>query len=213
MRNKIDHVVIGASALEQGRGVLKRKLGIEIPRGGKHDAMSTHNCVVQTGNNSFLELIAVDPEAPDPGRTRWFSLDSKVTQTRLGAAPRALCWVVSTQDLDATVAASPVDLGEVLHLSRGDLSWRLTVPQNGSLPEDGLLPAFIEWPPGPHPSQKMEDLGVRIIKIQLGHPQPEKLSAMLKALNADHLAEIHKSLEPAISFLLYSPEYGEVEIT
>ena len=52
--------------------------------------------------------------------------------------PRALCWVVDTDDLDALVANSPIDLGEVIHLSRGDRTWRLTVPKDGSLGEHGL---------------------------------------------------------------------------
>ena len=43
--------------------------------------------------------------------------------------------MVNTDDLGAVIAASPVDLGEVIELSRGDLSWRLTVPRDGSLAE------------------------------------------------------------------------------
>ena len=74
MKNKIDHFAIGAASLEQGVAALKSTLGVEVPRGGKHDAMSTHNCVAQAGNERFLEIIAVDPEAGDPGRPRWFTL-------------------------------------------------------------------------------------------------------------------------------------------
>ncbi len=78
MKHKIDHIAIGTSSLEQGIAAMKQSLGVELPRGGKHDTMSTHNCVMQAGNDSFFELIAIDPEAPaDPGRTRWFSLDEE----------------------------------------------------------------------------------------------------------------------------------------
>jgi len=113
MHNKIDHFAIGAQSLEQGVADMLDKLGVEIPRGGKHEAMSTHNCVMQVGNESFFELISIDPEAPsDPGRIRWFTLDDAATQERLAMRARALCWVVGTDDLDAIVNASPVDLGE-----------------------------------------------------------------------------------------------------
>ena len=132
MNNKIDHFAIGANNLEQGISFLQEKLGIKIPRGGKHPAMSTHNCLAQSANSSFIELISIDPEAPDPGRVRWFTLDDPKTQAQVAEAPKALCWVVNTDDLDAVIAASPVDLGEVLELSRGDLSWKLTVPKDGS---------------------------------------------------------------------------------
>ena len=104
MENRIDHFTAGTAALDQGQASLKSKLGLEIPNGSKHDAMSTHNCVCQAGNESFFELIAIDPDAPDPGRVRWFTLDDPATRARIAERPRALCWVVNTTDLDAVIA-------------------------------------------------------------------------------------------------------------
>lgn len=203
--NKIDHVAIGTDTLEQGVSAMKETLGVEVPRGGKHDAMSTHNCVMQADNESFFELIAIDPQAPaDPGRARWFTLDDPVTQARLSERPRALCWVVGTDDLDAVIAASPVDLGEVVLFTRGDRSWRLTVPKDGSLPMQGLLPAFIEWSPGPHPSTGQQDLGVTLETVHLHHPAPPALSETLVALGVDHLAQVHEG-DIALSFELKTP--------
>ena len=204
MQNKIDHFAIGASTLKQGASILKSVLGVEIPKGGKHAAMSTHNCVVQAGGESFLEIIAIDPEAPLPGRARWFTLDDASTQTRLAARPRALCWVVGTDDLDGVIANSPVDLGEVVLFTRGDRSWRLTVPSDGSLPEQGLLPAFIEWSPGPHPSSGMQDLGITLKTIRLSHPDPAGLTKKLQALGVDHLASVTEG-EAGLAFELNSP--------
>mgnify|MGYP001790900111 CR=1 FL=1 len=205
MHNKIDHFAIGADTLVQGLAALEDALGVTVPRGGKHDAMSTHNCVMQSGNESFFELIAIDPDAPaDPGRARWFTLDDPATQTRLAQRPRALCWVVGTDDLDAVIAASPVDLGEVVLFTRGDRSWRLTVPKDGSLPMNGVLPAFIEWSPGPHPSTGQQDLGVRLETVILSHPDPDALSGILKALQVDHLAEVHQG-DIALSFVVKTP--------
>lgn len=205
MKNKIDHFAIGADSLEQGIAAMKQQLGVDVPRGGKHDAMSTHNCVMQAGNESFFELISIDPDAPaDPGRVRWFTLDDPNTQSKLKKRPRALCWVVNTDDLDAVIAASPIDLGEVVTFKRGDRSWRLTVPEDGHLPGDGLLPAFIEWSPGPHPSTGQRDLGVKLQKIKLRHPEPEVLVSMLEALKVEHLASVSKG-EVALSFELETP--------
>ncbi|WP_298973143.1 VOC family protein [uncultured Roseobacter sp.] len=206
MHNKIDHFAIGADTLDQGIIAMAQALGVEVPRGGKHEAMSTHNCVMQAGNESFFELIAIDLEAPaDPGRTRWFTLDEPATQERLAERPRALCWVVGTDDLDGVLAASPVDLGEVVLFTRGDRSWRLTVPRDGSLPMGGLLPAFIEWSPGPHPSTGQQDLGVTLEQIQLSHPDPDALTKMLEALNVDHLADVQEG-PAALSFALNTPK-------
>lgn len=210
MHNKIDHFAIGAADLDQGVGALKAALGVTVPRGGKHAAMSTHNCVIQAGGERFLEIIAIDPEAPPPGRMRWFTLDDPATQSRLVERPRALCWVVGTDALDEIVAGSPVDLGEVVPFSRGDRSWRLTVPRDGSLPEAGLLPAFIEWSPGPHPSNGMQDLGVVLKAVKLTHPDPERLRELLQALHVDHLAVVEEGPR-GLAFLLDTP-VGEVTL-
>ena len=91
--HKIDHFAIGATSLDAGVDALEPTLGIRVPDGSKHTLMSTHNCVMQSGNESFFELIAIDPDAPDPGRPRWFTLDFTTTQKRLAERPRALCWV------------------------------------------------------------------------------------------------------------------------
>lgn len=204
MQNKIDHFAIGCSDLETGVAYIEDKLGLRVPKGGKHAAMSTHNCVMQAGNESFFELIAIDPDAPDPGRARWFTLDHPATQKRLSERPRALTWVVNTTDLDRIIADSPVDLGEVVDFARGDRTWRLTVPRDGSLPENGLLPAFIEWSPGPHPSTGQQDLEVRLQSVKLTHPDPSRIEAMLTALSVRHLAEVSQG-ETGLAFALNSP--------
>lgn len=210
MPNKIDHFAIGAANLEQGQAALKELTGAEIARGSKHDAMSTHNCVCQSGSESFLEIIAIDPDAPPPGRTRWFTLDDEKTQARLSERPRALCWVVGTDNLDAIVASSPIDLGEIVFFQRGERSWRLTVPSDGSLPEAGLIPAFIEWSPGPHPSSGMQNLGIRLKEVKLRHPKADWLASVLKSLSVDHLASVETG-DPALAFSLETV-LGQVEI-
>lgn len=204
MDNKIDHCAVGAQDLEAGQAALQETLGLSIPSGSKHDAMSTHNCVCQSGNGSFFEVIAIDPKAPDPGRVRWFTLDDPATQDRIAERPRALCWVVNTSDLDAIVAASPIDLGEVVHFRRGDRTWRLTVPKDGSLPMGGTVPAFIEWSPGPHPSSGQQDIGLRLNDVRLTHPDPDELQSILKALQVDHLATVQEG-PLALSFDVTTP--------
>lgn len=210
MRNQIDHFTVGTNDLASGQGALAQLLGATLPLGSKHEAMSTHNCVCQSGNESFMELIAIAPDTPDPGRVRWFTFDDPQTQARIAEQPRALCWVVNTTDLDAVVAASPVDLGEIVHFQRGDRTWRLTVPRDGGLPEGGLIPAFIEWSPGPHPSTGQQDIGVRLERICLQHPDPAALAAILSVLQVEHLATITEGPR-ALSFALSTPA-GQVVV-
>ena len=210
MAHKIDHIAVGAQSLAQGVAAMQNQLGVTVPDGSKHTAMSTHNCVMQTGHESFFELIAIDPEAPDPGRVRWFTLDDPATQQRLAERPRALCWVVGTDDLDALVARSPIDLGEIVFFQRGERTWRLTVPRDGSLPEGGLVPAFIEWSPGPHPSTGQQDLGVHLDQVLISHRDPARLQALFDTLEIGELAEIHQG-DPALRFAFSTPS-GRVVI-
>lgn len=210
MKNRIDHFAIGAETLEQGVAAMKATLGITVPRGSKHEAMSTHNCVMQAGEESFFELIAIDPDAPAPGRPRWFSLDAPETRARLGERPRALCWVVNTDDLDGVLAKSPIDLGDVVDFRRGDRTWRLTVPGDGHLPEGGLVPAFIEWSPGPHPSTGQQDLGVRLKKVVVSTPDVSGMEAIFASLAIAHLAEIKEGVA-RLAFVLETPN-GEVTL-
>ena len=187
MANRIDHFTIGAHDLPSGITTMEQVMGITMPAGGKHPAMSTHNCLTATGIGQFMEMIAIDQQAPTPDRIRWFSLDEERTKSRLAERPRALCWVVDTDDLEALVANSPIDLGEIITLSRGERTWRLTVPRDGSLGEQGLIPAFIEWSPGPHPSTVQPDLGIRLEEITLTHPKVDDLRVIFEALAIDHL--------------------------
>jgi len=204
MKNRIDHLVMGTATLEDGVVAMEQSLGVTVPAGSKHEAMSTHNRVMQAGNASFFELIAIDPEAPDPGRTRWFALDDPATQARLAAGPAALTWVVNTTDLDAVVAASPVDLGEIVDFRRGERTWRLTVPRDGALVMGGAVPSFIEWSPGPHPSTGQQDLGVTLKRVIARAEDPQALSEIFARLSIADLAEI-ESGDSGVAFDFETP--------
>lgn len=201
---QIDHFTLGASDLLQGRADFQELTGLTLPMGGKHPHMSTHNCLTSVGHRQFFELIAIDKQAPHPGRTRWFSLDEARTRSRLSKRPRALCWVVETNDIETLVANSPVDLGDIITLTRDGRSWRLTVPKEGHLPEQGLLPAFIEWSPGPHPSTVQDDIGLRLEEIILHHPDPKWLTDVMTRLGVAHLARIETG-EKSLAFQVITP--------
>ena len=85
----------------------------------------------------------------------------------------------------------------------------LTVPKDGSLPVGGLLPAFSEWPAGPHPSTNMADSGITLKSVRLNHPEPAALTALLKSLDAAHLAAVTEAEASALSFILQKAD-GEI---
>ena len=192
-RHEIDHLAVAAATLDGGVAWAFEKLGVTVPRGGEHPKMGTHNAVAHSGDDTYLEVIAVNPDAPAPQRPRWFGLDAPDVRAELAVAPRIATWVVRTTDMNASLAAARaagLDLGTPIAMTRGDLQWIIACRDDGSLPEGGVLPVLIEWPEGPHPSRRMSDPGLRLAGITLQHPKPDQLDAWCRALNVRHLADI-----------------------
>ncbi len=195
---QLDHLAIGAKNLHSGVEWFCDLTGLELPSGGSHPRMGTHNHLSSTGNNSFIEIIAVDPAAAAPKRPRWFNLDDPRLSARLQIRPRLLTWVVASSNLDRSIklaADAGIDVGEAVEQTRGDLRWRLSVRKDGTLAEAGAMPTIIEWPAGKHPANHMRDLGLRIAKIEVAHPQPGRLLAGLRAIGAEHLVTLKPMAE------------------
>jgi hypothetical protein len=178
LKCELDHLVITAPTLEAGSKYIQRALGVIPQSGGRHPRMSTHNCLVKLGEMTYLEAIAADPDAPRPERTRWFELDV----LEESSPARLATWVVRVNDIEAALAASPIPLGRIEALSRGQLKWRITIPEDGSLPLQGIVPTLIQWEPGAHPASSLDDSGCSLISLEGFHPQAQKIAAMLKAL-------------------------------
>ncbi|MGQ0566089.1 MAG: VOC family protein [Gemmobacter sp.] len=172
MRWRIDHLAVSAASLDEGAAWVEATLGVALSPGGAHALMGTHNRLLGMGD-LYLEVIAVDPAAAAPGRPRWFGLDG------FGGGPRLTNWVAACDDLDAGLAAAPVGAGRATDLVRGDLRWRMGVPDDGRLPFGDAYPALIQWRGDGHPVQRLPDVGVRLRRLVLVHPQAEALRAAL----------------------------------
>ena len=173
---RLDHLAVSAGDLGTGSAWLEDRLGVPLAPGGRHDLMGTHNRLLSLGPDVYLEVIAVDPQATTPGRPRWFDLD------RFAGGPRLTNWIVACDDLDATLANAPPGMGQPLALTRGDLSWRMAVPEDGRLPLDGLAPALIEWSGSHHPAKLLTDQGCRLIQLSVSHPDMEAFCTALPRL-------------------------------
>lgn len=180
MRWWIDHLAVSTASLEEGTAAVEEALGVRLSPGGQHDLMGTHNRLLGLGD-LYLEVIAVDPAAPPPGRARWFRLDG------FSGAPRLTNWISAVDNLDAALTAAPAGTGRATDLARGDLRWRMGVPQDGCLPFDDAFPALIQWLGAAHPSGRLPDVGVRLRQLVVTHPQAEALRAALGPLNDKRL--------------------------
>lgn len=165
MTRPVDHLVVAARTLDEGAAWIRERLGAECAPGGKHAAMGTHNRLLSLGPMRYLEVIAIDREAPAPGRPRWFELDTPAMRERLARGPALVHWVERTQDLEAELRGYPADV-RIESFTRNGLRWRLALTPDGSLPGGGTLPTLIQWD-GAHPCDSLQDAGVRM--EWLGH--------------------------------------------
>lgn len=199
--NKIDHIVIAANSLEQGVETIRTELGVEIPKGGVHTTMATHNHLMQLGNETYLELIAINPEGDVPAHPRWFGLDEAMMRERLRHQPALITWVMNTPDIQRVKQAATFDIGEPTELRRNNLRWQIALTDDGRLLGNGLLPYVIQWHSQPHPSNGMADLGCRLLSLEIYHNRIDWIMAKLTSIGAENLVKLHAVDDSQTPFL------------
>ncbi len=174
----LDHLIVAAATLEEGAAWCEAALGVSPGPGGKHPLMGTHNRLLKIASaaypEAYLEIIAIDPEAPKPARPRWFGLDT----LDLAAGPRLIHIVARSSMLDMhrwgliTVGLKPGDpVSASRETPQGTLSWQILVRDDGSLGCGGALPTLIQWR-GRHPTAAMPDSGVTLQALALNGLPP-----------------------------------------
>ena len=140
--------------------MLAATLGHPLEQGGKHPLMGTHNRLLNLGRGSYLELIAIDPDAPAPDRPRWYTLDS------FSGEPRVVAWVARDSAFVAPFGTT------VTEMKRDNLHWQFTLPDGAQMPGEGTHPLLIRWIGGTHPCDTLPDPGFRLRRLELRTPGP-----------------------------------------
>lgn len=204
---ELDHLVVAARTLEEGSRFIADTLGVEPVEGGAHVAMGTHNRLLGLWGGAYLEVIAIDPQAGSEragtdgtlarARPRWFSLDDPAMQERLARGPYLAHWaarVPRPKDLGRWQTQYPSRIPSVIRMARGELTWRLTVPDDGAFPSwdgagQGILPTLIQWDTAAHPSSRLPATGLAVKRLLARHPRADAVRAQLEWLGAAHLVE------------------------
>ncbi|GIW25011.1 VOC family protein [Meiothermus sp.] len=194
---RLDHLVVAAETLEQGLQYVEQLLGVKLPpAGGKHPGMGTHNRLLNLGNGAYLEIIAIDPEAPPPAHPRWFGLDS------FSGAPCLLTWVARTEALERYQG---LGLGSVREARRGNLEWLIAIPEDGRLHWGGVVPYLIQWGSA-HPTETLPEVDCKLVELVLLHPEPDSVRAVLKALELDlSKVRLEHAPKPQLMAFIESP--------
>jgi Glyoxalase-like domain len=194
-RASLDHLTVAALTLEQGIAHVQRALGVAIPPGGSHPLMATHNHLMQLGNGIFLEVIAPD-HTVTPQRTRWFGLDDPRMRASLKNSPRLISWVARVPDLAQALREIHGAIGEVVAVTRGPLTWLISVPRDGSMPFDGAFPTLIEWPGARIPRRAWR---ISVVSLKSSLSSIPKVAAFPRCSTRSSLT-IASSSRPVIQF-------------
>jgi hypothetical protein len=175
----LDHLVFATRDLVAAVERFATATGVEPVEGGRHDGRGTRNYLVGLGPTSYLEIIGPDVERPG-SQPAPFGIDQL-------DGDRLVTWAVRPDDIEAAAMVAQeagADLGSIVPMSRttpaGEvLSWRLSMVDPA--PYDGIVPFLIDWGTSRHPAAS----GLRsvdLLDFAATHPQPDKVTAVLEAL-------------------------------
>jgi hypothetical protein len=177
----IDHFAISCTRLADGVAYVEDSLGVKLGAIGQHVQMGTHNRLLSLGPEQYLEVIAIDPDAPRPVNPRWFDLDN------FSGAPRLTNWICRCDNLAKILSKAPDGAGQIVGFERGAYRWDMAVPNDGKLPFSGAFPALIEWHGAAHPCAALPDQGCRLTRFEVGCSDRMGLMGALGALDPPEL--------------------------
>lgn len=200
----VDHLVVAAATLAEGVAWCEATLGVTPAGGGRHPLMGTHNALLKIASDRFpdayLEILAIDPEAPPPGRPRWFGLDA----LDLSAGPRLVHAVARSTMIDMhrwgliTVGLPPGDpVAASREMPEGTLAWQIVLRPDGLLHCQGALPTLIQWQ-GRHPAATLPDSGVALQSLALAGI-PDRARDVLRLRHVAVQAEGHPALRAVLA--------------
>ena len=165
--HKLDHIVFGASSLEEGTNFIENKLRAKLSDVGYHDFMGTHNRVIKVDKDVYLEVIAINQCSKTPKEDRWFNLDNPQLQQKLEKHPQIIGYVIETDDKEILKHfCAPIKA------SRGNYKWNFAMPNLESdflhieLIQNGIIPSLISWK-SKKPILEMKDNDFNLNKIEV----------------------------------------------
>lgn len=211
---KIDHIIYTVPDLEIGIDIIENLFDERPYFGGQHLGKGSHNALLSLGEDVYLEIIAPDPNQPEPALPRSFALDKRTK-------PQLATWAASTINMEQTVLQAReagYDPGDLVDGGRKredgvQLKWRSTKRpesiQGTTPPGDWLIPFLIDWGNTPHPAQARPSR-CRLISLAATHPEPQAVQVMLHALGLE--MDITESERIGLIAVIESPN-GRVELS
>ncbi len=207
LMSRIDHLIVAAPDLDEGRARVEELLGVGAALGGQHPGFGTRNALISMGKGRYLEIVGPDPDQPNPEGARLFGVDDLESL-------RLVTWVAKGTDLEGLVsraAGYASGLGSVHSGGRKQpdgsvLAWKVTDP---FMPrEGGVVPFFIDWGETPHPSDSAP-AGCELVDLRAEHPDVGRVRDILNGLGLD--LQVESGPTPALISTIHTPR-GTVEL-
>lgn len=209
----LDHITVIAPTLAEGVAHVRSCLDIDVPFGRQHPDMGTHNHLLRLGESVYLEIIAVNPAAPRPGRARWFGLDDDAAvRADWDSGRRLRGWVARTDNIDAVLTRHGPVLGRKVDFTSANGRFCFAIPDDGALPLDGAAPSVIDRLGKPPSVAAMADAGARLHSVILEHPEPARIAALYTDLGIIHAPELRAGPRLRYRALIQTPA-GPRELT
>lgn len=199
---QIDHLIYAAPDLTAAVADLEDRFGVRAQAGGRHPGLGTHNALLALGPRTYLEIIALDPEQPEPSARHPFAIGNLDRGALVG-------WALTCDDIDQAVAVARshgYDPGEIADGQR--IASAGTVPRwraTGSAAAGDLIPFLISWGDTEHPARSAPQ-GLSLQSFQIEHPDPASLTPALMALGAGiDVIPVAPAAAPALVATLSGP--------
>jgi catechol 2,3-dioxygenase-like lactoylglutathione lyase family enzyme len=197
-RPRIDHILLGVGDLDRGVEFLAKITGVRPVYGGKHPG-GTHNALLSLGDDTYLELIAIQPGVRAP--EGW--------QHLIGLAePSPVGWAVSAPDAPALrqeleragFALTAAEPGSRTTPSGQKLQWEAF----GVAETLEQAPFFIVWSTATAHPATTSPAGCKLRRFLISTPDAQKLQKLVHALSLP--VEIAPAATAAFSLALDCPQ-------
>jgi len=198
---RFDHFAYAGRDLDVLIERFERLSGVRARPGGRHPGRGTMNALASLGGEVYLELLALDPSQSGQGDTGR-RIDAL-------AQPCLFFYMLRGNRLeDARDAMRRHGIeADLFDASRqtpdgGTLRWRLLVPKADNA-FGTMTPNCIDWLDSVHPATT-SIAGCTFEAFEMGHPEPEKLRALLADLGAD--ITLHRADRPFMRLAIRTPK-------
>ncbi len=180
----IDHLVFACTDLATGVSHIEDLTGVKATPGGPHPGVGTYNALLSLGENVYLEIIAPDPNQPDPDVPRPFGVDDLAAgEGRLASFCIHATPPQTIDEVTTAMASHGFDPGPISAMSRvkpdgEQIHWRLS---RNAAANTCLEPFVIDWGATTHPS-KVTPTGATLITLNGSTADPATVRQMHSAI-------------------------------